>query len=162
MENKKHQYTPMNQKNVIQKIKQIKVLLEECLVELSAQQDKKLRDANKDFDLQNDTITGIDFDFEIPLRPFIKRHARGLSGPKKFVLLLAWLTKGDENKEIPLVELRARWDKMKGASLLGFKFNRFYSAEAYENNWVEKTKRGMYKLQLGWHKILHHSKNTSK
>lgn len=153
----------MNQKNIISKIKQIKVLLEECLVELSVQQHRGSRDANKDFGLQNDTIiTDIDLDFEIPLRPFIKRYAMGLSGPKKFVLLLARLTKGDENKEILLAELRAQWDKMKGASLLGLKFNRFYSAEAHENNWVESTGRGMYKLRPEWRKILRHPKNTNK
>jgi len=145
----------MNQKNLIQKIKEIKALLEECLIELSGESTITNKDS-----LQGVTKSSVDF--EIPIRPFIKHYAKRLSGSKKFVLLLAWMTKGDEKKEISLSQIRAQWDKMKSSSLLGFKFNRFYPAEAQENNWVENTGKGMYKLRPNWSIVLNSSKVMTK
>ena len=41
-------------------------------------------------------------DFTMPLRAFVKKHGQGLSGAKKFTLLIAYLTGGDSNKTVPL------------------------------------------------------------
>lgn len=138
----------MNQKIIIQKIKQIKALLEECINELSVQQTTK-----RNIGSQGKIITK-DLDFGIPIRPFVKRYAKGLSGPKKFVLLLAWFVKGDEKKEVSLSDLQVQWEKMKGSSLLGLEFNRFFPAEAHENDWIERVRKGFYRLRPDWRNIL--------
>ncbi len=138
----------MNQKIIIQKIEQIKALLEECINELSIQQTTE-----RNIGSQGKIITK-DLDFGIPIRPFVKRYANGLSGSKKFVLLLAWFAKGDEKKEVSLSDLQARWEKMKGSSLLGLEFNRFFPAEAHESDWIERVGKGFYKLRPDWRNIL--------
>jgi hypothetical protein len=91
-------------------------------------------------------------DFEKPARPFVKSYAKGLTGPKKFVLILSWLCKGDLKKEVPLKEIEARWNKM--TSLLGMKFNRFFPPQAKDNDWVETKGKGSYKLRPNWNEIL--------
>jgi hypothetical protein len=35
-------------------------------------------------------------DFSTPFRTFVKRHATGMSGARKFTLLVAYIAKGDE------------------------------------------------------------------
>lgn len=89
-------------------------------------------------------------DFSTPIRAFIKRHGSGLSGPKKFTLLVAYLTKGETTKEISLAEIEKHWNKMTAKSLLSMKFNRFYSSQAKDNDWVNAGKTGSYNLRPSW------------
>jgi len=91
-------------------------------------------------------------DFEVNERAFAKKHAKGLSGPKKFALVIAYLAKGDPKKEIPLKAVEKVWNRM--TALLGGRFNRFYSNKAKENGWVNSTKNGMYALRPEWREIL--------
>lgn len=93
-------------------------------------------------------------DFELPDRAFIKRYAKGLSGPKKFVLLLAFMTQGVAGKEVLHSEVERRWNRMTSPALLGYRFNSFYSTTARENGWVEVKKKGMYTLRTTWKDIL--------
>lgn len=89
-------------------------------------------------------------DFSTPIRAFVKRHGSGLSGPKKFTLLVAYLTKGETTKEISLAEIEKHWNKMTAKNLLAMKFNRFYSSQAKDNDWVNAGKTGSYNLRPSW------------
>jgi len=82
-----------------------------------------------------------------PLRPFIKKHARGMGGSQKFTLLLAHMVKGDTRKEIALATIQKQWGKMK--VLLG-KWNGAHTIRAKEHEWVDSPKTGMYVLLTGW------------
>lgn len=82
----------------------------------------------------------------------MKAHAKGLSGPKKFALLLGWFAKGDLKKEVAHSEIEAQWNRM--TSLLEMKFNRFFPAQAKDNDWVESKKKGLYNLRPGWRDAL--------
>lgn len=92
-------------------------------------------------------------DFSMPIRAFVKRHGRDMSGPKKFALLVAYLTKGEMNKRIPLADVESQWNRMTSKDLLGMKFNRLYSAKARENDWVATEKQGLYHLRPDWRDI---------
>lgn len=94
-------------------------------------------------------------DFDIPIRAFIKKYAKGMSGPKKFTLLLSWFVKGDLKKEMSLKELEKNWNKMTAKSLLRGKFNRFYPAEARANDWVDLRIKGFYNLRPSWSDIFY-------
>ncbi len=93
-------------------------------------------------------------DFSINERAFVKRFVADKSGPKKFVLLLSYLSKGDVNKDIALNDLKDKWSKMEGKALLGGKFNSFYTNEAKNQGWVDSKKRGFFNLTLEWKKVL--------
>jgi hypothetical protein len=95
-----------------------------------------------------------ELDFEKPLRPFVKAYAKGLSGPQKFILLLSWLSKGDPKNEVKLSDIQEQWEKMTEKSLLGIKFNRFFSAQARNNDWAESKKQGVYNLRPSWRNAL--------
>ena len=86
--------------------------------------------------------------FSTPIRAFVKLHARNLSGPQKFALLVAYLTKGDGEKEIRMTDVENNWNRMK--SLLGGKFNVAYTTRAKDNGWVDSPKRGIYKVLPDW------------
>jgi hypothetical protein len=92
-------------------------------------------------------------DFTMPLRAFVKKHSDGLNGAKKFALLLAYLTKGDASKTVPLSDIQTQWNKMTGKGLLGMKFNRLYTSQARENDWVSTEKTGSYRLRPSWKAI---------
>lgn len=99
------------------------------------------------------TSTSVRFDMNE--RAFVKRHVKPLSGgPKKFVLLLAFLTKGDTDKEMELSEIERLWNKTSSKTLLGMKFNRFFPTTAKENGWVNSRKRGFYQLERSWKDVL--------
>jgi hypothetical protein len=91
-------------------------------------------------------------DFEVNERAFMKAHARALSGPRKFVLLIAYLAKGQVGREVALSDIQKRWNRM--TALLGGRFNRFFSATAKDNGWVNTKKKGMYILAPTWKEAL--------
>jgi len=93
-------------------------------------------------------------DFTMPIRPFVKRHAAGMNGAAKFTLLVARLVEGDESKTIPLSEVEDTWNKMTDRILLGMKFNRLYTSEAKNNDWVHAPAKGVYQLRTAWREIL--------
>src|ERR1022692_603427 len=79
-------------------------------------------------------------DFTKPERAFFKTYAMGLSGAKKFVLVVAYLGKGHEGCEVALVDVKSRWNRM--TSLLG-EFNGYFTNAAKEQGWVDGRKKGM-------------------
>jgi hypothetical protein len=87
-------------------------------------------------------------DFGKSERAFIKAYAKGLSGTKKFVLLVAYTAKGQVGKEVELNDVSKRWNKM--TALLGGKFNRFFSNTAKDDGWVDTRKKGTYVLTSSW------------
>jgi hypothetical protein len=145
-------------KDLLRKLQQARALLDECIAGLAgggstiARTPKKGGVSQQSPSKKSNTMTP-NVDFEKPIRAFIKQYAKGLSGPKKFVLLLARLAKGDPKKEVPLQEVETHWRRMKSKSLLGMDFNRFYPAQARENDWVDSKKKGTYTLRPSWQQI---------
>jgi len=95
----------------------------------------------------------MDVDFSLNERAFVKRYAVDKSGPKKFVLLLAYFSKGEENKNIELSELKKHWNKMTAKTLLG-KFNMFYPNDAKTRGWIDSKEYGNYNLTNEWKNVL--------
>ncbi len=90
-------------------------------------------------------------DFLINIRAFVKRFVADKSGPKKFVLLLAYLAKSEIGKNVALGDIRKEWNRMSGKNLLG-KFNRFYPNEAKTQGWIDSKEYGTYCLADSWQK----------
>jgi hypothetical protein len=146
----------MDNAKLTSSLQQIKSLVDECLAGLG--DSTKPKRATKETPAPSLAPKPLSIDFDIPLRPFIKKYARGMGGPAKFVLLLSRLTKGELKQEVAIEEIQEHWDKMKAKSLLGIGFNRFYSGAAKDNDWVESKKRGFYNLRPSWKDIF---KNTN-
>lgn len=106
-----------------------------------------LKQPNEDFK-PLDSNKG-DFDFNLNERAFVKRYASGQSGPRKFTLLVAYLSKGDPSRGLELSEIIFHWNKMTSKNLLG-KFNRFFSNEAKNQGWVDSKQYGQYSLTGEW------------
>jgi len=134
-----------DREHLIAAIEQIKMVADECLRRVrngSRPQNPRIRRART----PQPRTSQIDLDK--PIRPFIKSYARGLSGPKKFALVLGWLCKGDLKREVELKEVEKCWNNM--TSLLEMRFNRFFPARAKENDWVDSKKKGFYNLRPTW------------
>src|SRR5208337_3641281 len=82
--------------------------------------------------------------FDANERHFMKDHAKGLCGGKRFVLVLAYLAKGDANREVRLRDIETTWSRM--TAILG-DFNRKYSSDAKELGLVNTKKQGIYILR---------------
>ncbi len=95
----------------------------------------------------------MDIDFSINERAFVKRYATDKSGPKKFTLLLAYLAKGEMDKNIELSEIKKHWGKMTSKALLG-KFNMFYPNDAKTRGWIDSKEYGSYNLTNEWKAIV--------
>lgn len=94
------------------------------------------------------------FDWSLNERAFVNKYVGSLtSGTEKFVLILAYLAKGDEQSEISIKEIQLLWSKMTASSLLGIKYNGKYPTEAKTRGWVNSSKPGVYQLAYGWHEI---------
>lgn len=141
----------MDNARLIAALQQIKSLAEDCIRAAGA--DARKQQVPKSKPVAHPSASA-GLDFGKPLRPFIKTYRKGLSGPKKFTLLVSWLCKGDANKQIALSEVEKQWNKMTTKSLLGMKFNRFFPAAARTNDWVESKKQGMYSLRPDWRDAL--------
>jgi hypothetical protein len=93
-----------------------------------------------------------DIDLSLPERAFFKRYSSSLSGPKQFVLVLAYLAKGKVGNEVALSEIKSRWGKM--TSILRNDFNPSFTNTAKEQGWVDVKKTGIYVLHSTWDRIL--------
>jgi hypothetical protein len=145
----------MDPEKVISSLQQITALADECLKEV-ADAAKPKRTTKKPPGLSH-VAQPPSIDFDKPLRPFVKQYAKGLSGTKKFVLLLSRLVGGDPKKEVAVVEIQKQWNKMKAKSLLGLDFNDFYPTNAKDHDWVESRKKGFYNLRPSWKEIFEKS-----
>ncbi len=96
---------------------------------------------------------GRNIDFSLNERFFVKRYIVGKSGPKRFTLLLAYLSKGGVNKNIELSEIKKHWNKMTAKTLLG-KFNMFYPNDAKTRGWIDSKEYGTYNLTNEWKNVL--------
>jgi len=99
------------------------------------------------FDLKNK------IDFSINERAFVKRYTTDKSGPKKFTLMVAYLAKGEVDKNIQVSELKKLWCKMTTKSLLGA-YNQFYPNDAKTRGWIDSKEHGSYNLTNEWENIL--------
>jgi len=90
--------------------------------------------------------------FNLPLRPFIKKYSHSMSGPKRLTLLVAWLAKGKSDVQVGRIEVSKAWNKMK--TLMGGPFNSAYETRARDNGWLDSPKPGVYLLMSGWREVL--------
>jgi hypothetical protein len=143
------------QEALLRKLYLIRSQLDECLSVLKQpgvlKSQRKLSAIKRNQDPARVNVGKLDF--EQPIVAFIKKHVGTMSGPKKFTLLLARLTKGDLKKEISLQDIKSEWSRMTRKPLLGMKFNRFYASQARQQDWVELKKKGMYRLRPSWQQI---------
>lgn len=141
----------MDQEKLKQNLNEIKRLAEVCLDSLGNTRDQKTTTAKVK---KSSKSKSPEIDFGFPIRPFMKQNAKNMSGPKKFTLLVAYLAKGDNNKQVLLSEITQEWNRMTAGHLLGLKFNRYFSAAAKDQDWVETKKKGFYNLRPSWKAIL--------
>ncbi|MFA6393690.1 MAG: hypothetical protein WCW25_02355 [Patescibacteria group bacterium] len=120
--------------------------LEKRILEL----EKKVFNTKKQqhFNTDNELIK-----FDLNPRAYISRYASDKSGPKKFVLMVAFLAKGDIEKDISMTDIKSLWAKMSTKKLLG-NYNDFYPNEAKTKGWVDTHEYGMYQLTEEWENIL--------
>lgn len=92
--------------------------------------------------------------FSIPIRAYVKKYGRQMSGPERFALLVAYLCKGQVGAPVLNAEIEKHWNKMKPL-LGGKKLNRAHSTRAKEHGWIDSPSRGKYVLCSGWKGTLH-------
>lgn len=131
--------------DLIAKLKSIRNLVDECLMVATSGKKIPKIDLSGSVEMRQVTPT-----FELNERAFVKRYCKNLNGAGKFVLILAYLTHGDESKDIPLNDIKRLWNKMTADALLGMTFNGKYPTDAKERGWVNSRKQGHYSLSENW------------
>ena len=142
----------LKQRELIEKLEHIKTLANQCILEISTTSSKLtgLRRSKQ----ETKEVNHSQVNFSLNARAFVKNYAKQLSGPKKFVLILAYLAKGQINKQISLADVEKLWKKMAG--LIGMGFNTAYAVRAKDNGWVNSIKPGVYILTDSWKEIFKH------
>jgi len=138
-------------KLILQRLGQIRDLVDET-IGLLAKTNRPAKTKTRNRRSNPPPADSSNLDHSMPIRAFFKKYQAGLSGPKKFTLLVAYLSKGNLQKSVPTADLRKNWNKMKG--LLGFEFNTFYSTSAKDSDWVDAEKNS-YRLRPSWKEIFH-------
>ena len=92
--------------------------------------------------------------FSIPIRAFVKKYGRQLSGPKRFTILVAYLCRGQVGLPVLNTDVEKHWNKMKPL-LGGKKLNYAYATRAKEPGWIDSPSRGKYVLCASWRGALH-------
>lgn len=141
------------QPDLLARLYQARALVDDCIADIQGQPRRRLARTPSHASQAKSAPAPRDLDFEANERAFVKAHARGLSGPKKFVLLLAHLTKGKLGVDVELKNIEKHWNRMTAPNLLDGKFNRFYTNSAKESGWVNTKKQGMYSLRPQWRDI---------
>src|ERR1051326_1947417 len=90
-------------------------------------------------------------DFSGNVRKFAKRYGIGMTGPKIFALIVAWMTKGNREMEVNYLDVEKLWNSM--TSIFGIAFNPKYTTKAKEYGWVDSKRRGFYSVTDRWQEI---------
>lgn len=135
---------------ILQKLQSARQVIDDCIELLSA---APASASTKPVKVRAQKTARPSLNFSLNERNFIRTHGKGLSGPKKFVLLLAREAKGKVGVEIELDVLRTKWNKMTSKPLMGYKFNLFYPNDAKTRGWIDSTKPGSYHLCDTWMEI---------
>jgi hypothetical protein len=90
-------------------------------------------------------------ELDLPLRPFLKKYARGKSGPAKLTLLLAHLAKGKVSSVVAYTDILRAWN---GATAHLGQFNAAHTTRAKDKGWVDSPKQGQYVLRSSWTQAL--------
>ncbi len=135
------------------KLQQIISLAEECRYALSAQKYKKSGGISQPLSKPTTVHTRKEkINFSLNSRAFFKEYGKNLSGPKRFVLVVAYLAKGKRGSNVSSGEVKSCWNKHK--KLLGGKLTTgVYGTRAKEGGWLDATKDGFYHLTVSWQKI---------
>jgi hypothetical protein len=136
---------------LVQRIEQVRDLLNETLALVKRTKRKSSR--SNATPVPKAKVRRSEIDLSMPIRAFVKKYGKGMSGAEKFTLLVAYLTKGDPAKKVTLAEVERHWNKMTAKGLLGMKFNRLYTSQAKENDWANTEKAGSYHLRPAWKAI---------
>jgi len=142
----------MSNKETIARLLEARAILDDCVRVLSKSGAQKIITSPKkvsDPKLTQQTK----LDFGLNERNFIKTYAKGLSGPKKFTLLLALMARGKVGTDIALDSIRSKWSKMTSKNLMGYEFNLNYPTEAKTRGWVDSKKSSFYHLRDKWMNI---------
>jgi len=139
--------------DILSQLVEARGIIDACIGALSRSAKGKVTHSSSKADTASQTSRSRKLDFSVNERNFIKTHAKGLSGPKKFVLMLAYLTKGKVGLDTPVSAVRSRWGKMTAQNLMGYDFNVKYPNEAKTQGWVDSKKNGVYHLREKWTEI---------
>lgn len=134
---------------LLEKLRHIKALAEQCIEELASVSDS--RSPSKKHSSGGTLPVARELNFDAHERAFAKANLGELTGPGKFVLILAYLAKGDTSKEVPVRDVESMWNRM--TSLLDGEFNAKYPSVAKERGWVNTKKAGVYVLTTAWQGI---------
>lgn len=134
--------------DLAEKLSHIRGMIDECLALIASERIGPQKRRPPSRAMSHRTLS-----FDLNERAFIKRHCAGLSSAAKFVLVLAYLARGSESKEVMLSDIKKLWNKMTATTLLGIPFNWKYSTEAKERGWVNSPKQGCYALSKAWKEI---------
>lgn len=140
------------QNELIQMLEKIKKLADECISQTS-HTPRKMHGLSQTRE-KIIKFSAPHMNFDLNERAFVKKYAKPLSGPKKFVLIIAYLSKGQISKDVSLENIKKMWGGMSG--LIGTEFNTFYAVAAKDNGWVNPVKRGVYILTASWKEIFDH------
>jgi hypothetical protein len=86
--------------------------------------------------------------FSLNSRAFMNKYAKGMSGSRKFALLLAHLVQGKVGQEISGERIASTWNRMK--SVLGGAYNPAHANRAKAEGWIDAPKWGHYELSNSW------------
>jgi hypothetical protein len=132
---------------MLEKLQKIQNLIAECIKELS----KSKSDSKFKKQIINKVSKQL-LDFSLNDRAFIKKYGKNLSGPKKFVLLVAYIARGGINNVVESKEITKKWNKV--SSFMGGKSQKNFGTRAKENGWLNSPKYGSYVLSKNWGDIL--------
>lgn len=92
-----------------------------------------------------------EIDFSMQSRAFFKKYAKGFSGTKVFVLMVAYFMNQQKSDMAPLADIQKEWSKMKG--IIKYKYSSAYTVRAKESDWIDSPKSSFYSLRPNWKDI---------
>jgi len=87
-------------------------------------------------------------DFSLPVRAFVNRYAKPLSGPRKYAILVARLCVGNVGHSISPREVERQWRSM--TEPMGGDYNGAYATRAKNEGWIDSPDRKSTVLLKDW------------
>ena len=97
-----------------------------------------------------DTVE-VEIDFTMQSRAFFKKYTKGLSGPKAFVLMVAYFTNQQDSEVVSFGDIQKEWSKM--TQIIKPKLSTTFALRAKESNWIDSPKNAFYSLRPTWKDI---------
>ncbi|MFA6554339.1 MAG: hypothetical protein WCS89_02410 [Candidatus Paceibacterota bacterium] len=148
----------MNKPELEKQLRFIKEAVNQCLLSIDTLEEDEVS-GNDGVMEKSVSLSTEGVDFSMQSRAFFKKYAKGMSGTKVFVLMIAYFVNKNKVDTVSYSDIQKEWSKM--TVIIKHKPSTTFAVRAKESDWISSPKNSLYSLRPTWKDIFNNNGKNS-